>query len=277
MTTINTSDGLALHVYEWVAEDPTAVVALIHGYGEHAGRYAHMAKAWAERGITTVAADLRGHGQSPGVRAHVDRFTDYHADAHAIVAHARSVASGKPVFMMGHSMGGLIALHVHVSGTRPDLKGLLLSSPYLGLTLEVHPLKAGLGKVMSSLIPTLGLPTGLAGADVCRDPELAKLYDTDPLNNKNATARWFTESTAAIDTVHARAASVNVPLIFLYGGDDKVASSDASDAIAAKLQMEDRTVERLAGVYHELVNEPPETRDPIIARYGDWILERAGA
>ena len=177
---------------------------------------------------------------------------------------------------MGHSMGALLAYHYLLfSGKRPNLAGLVLSSPYLGLSLEVHPIKAGLGRVMSRFHPTLALPTGLMGKDVCRDLELQRLYDSDPLNVKKATARWFTETTRAIEEVHGRAGALDVPLLLLYGGADKVASADATERFARALTMKDRTTERLANHYHELVNEPPAVRAPIIARMADWLRAHA--
>lgn len=275
MSTIRTGDDLELNSYEWCADEPKAVVALVHGYGEHAGRYAHVGAAWNAKGISVIAADLRGHGASPGVRGHCERFSDYHLDARAIYERATEVAAGAPVFLMGHSMGGLTVLDWLLSGGQPQVRGVVLSSPFLGVALEVNPVKAFAGKVMSRLLPTFALPTGLAGDLVTRDPEILKLYDTDPLNNTNATARWYTEAMDAIERVHARAQNLTVPLILLYAGDDKAASADATDRVAAKLAMPERTVERLSGLYHELVNEPPDVRGPIIERYASWMLERA--
>jgi alpha-beta hydrolase superfamily lysophospholipase len=130
--------------------------------------------------------------------------------------------------------------------------------------------------MMSKIVPTLALPSGLQGRDVTRDAELAGVYDRDPLNNKKATARWFTEAMQAIERVHARAGEVPSPLLLLYGGADKVASADATDKFAAKLKGAVEK-ERLADHYHELVNEPPAVRDKVIDRIGTWLLARANA
>lgn len=276
MSTQKTSDGVELNLHEWVAEGtPRLVLALIHGYGEHGGRYAHVGRALNAQGITVVAVDLRGHGTSSGKRGHVDTFSQFHSDAAVVVARAKTLANGAPVALMGHSMGGLLVLDWLLAGNGRDLSGVVITSPFLGLSLKVNPVKEGLGRMMSRVIPTLALPSGLKGADVCRDPELQKLYDSDPLNNKNATARWFTETMKAIENVHTRAGELNVPLLLLYGGADKVASADATDQLAAKLRMSDKTVERLKDHYHELVNELPETRAKIIERIGAWLLAHA--
>jgi alpha-beta hydrolase superfamily lysophospholipase len=130
---------------------------------------------------------------------------------------------------------------------------------------------------MSRLIPALALGTGLHGRDVTRDPELARQYDADPLNNKKGTARWYTETMDAIDRVFDRAKELSVPMLVLYGGADWVASADKTDAFVRSLKMADRTYERLADYYHELVNEPQEARTKVIARVGAWLVERKEA
>ena len=275
MNTLRTAAGLDLHLHAWPVSGPQAAVALLHGYGEHAGRYDHVARAFNDRGIAVYAVDLRGHGRSPGSRAHVDAFTDYHRDADALVLHVKERHPGVPLFVFAHSMGALVYLHWALAGRGQDLRGVCLSSPFLGIQIPVSGAKAAAGRFLSKVLPKMGLPSGLNGAAVTRDPEMAKKYDSDPLMNKNAGARWFTEAMAAIDKVLSQAHQLERPLILLYGGDDRVANPDATDKLVAKLTMKDRTVERLPGHYHELVNEPLDIRNGLIRRYGDWILEKA--
>jgi alpha-beta hydrolase superfamily lysophospholipase len=279
MTTLRTQDGRDLNLYHWPARGVPEVMTLgiIHGYGEHAGRYAHVADALNARGISVVSADLRGHGRSSGGRGFVERFDEYHLDAQQILDAAKARAGGRPVALLGHSMGGLVLTHWMLAGGASGTVGTVLSSPYLGLALAVNPVKIALGRVMSRIVPTLGLPSGLKGADVTRDPALAAVYDSDPLNNKNATARWFTEATRAQQQVLARAGELKGPMLLMYGGADRVASADATDRFAASLRGADITSERLAGHFHELVNEPPEVRSRVLERISAWLLERAKA
>lgn len=269
-------DGLELHLHEWKAPGtPRLCVALLHGYGEHAGRYAHFAEALNARGITVVGVDLRGHGKSKGARGHVDAFQQFYSDVKLVVNRAKELSGGAPVALFAHSMGALLALDWLLAGNGKDLAAVALSSPFLGIALKVNPVKEGLGRVMSRLIPTLSLPSGLKGADACRDPKMQELYDSDTLNNKNATARWFTEAMKAIDRVQARGGELKLPLMILYGGSDRIASADATDELAKKLTAPDRLVERLDGYYHELVNEPPEERAKIFDRFATWLLSKA--
>jgi alpha-beta hydrolase superfamily lysophospholipase len=268
-------DGTELHLHAHPLDGARATIAVVHGYGEHGGRYDHVAAAWRERGLQSFAIDVRGHGRSRGPRGFVERFTDYHADLDVLLDVAREAARGGPLFLFGHSNGALLALHYLIARGGEGLRGLMLSSPFLAVALPVPKPKVLLGKIASRLVPGLALPAGLEGRHVTRDPELARLYDTDPLNNKNATARWFTEATAAADLVVERAGALTLPTILLYGGADQVVDAARTDVLASKLTMSDRTVERLAGHYHELVNEPPPDRARVIARYADWALARS--
>lgn len=279
MTTLRTRDGRDLNLYHWPVKNGPEVMTLgiIHGYGEHAERYAHVADALGARGISVVAVDLRGHGRSSGTRGFVERFEEYHLDCEQLLDAARARAGGRPIALLGHSMGGLVLSHWMLAGGAQGTVGSVLSSPYLGLALAVSPVKIGLGRVMSRIVPTLALPSGLTGADVTRDPTLAAIYDSDPLNNKNATARWFTEATRAQQEVLTRASELKGPMLLLYGGADRVASADVTDRFAASLRGADVTSERLAGHYHELVNEPPEIRARVLDRIGAWLVAHASA
>lgn len=221
------------------------------------------------------AVDLRGHGRSVGLRGHINRFTDYHLDADASLDVAREESGGTPILLFAHSMGALLAVDWLLSGGGAGLSGVALSSPFLGLATPPPRTKTLAARLLSRVWPSLALPSGLRGAQLTRDPELAAHRDADPLNFAIARARWYTESMAAIDRVLANAGALRVPMILLYGGDDQLCSAGMTDVFASRLTMEDRTVERLPGHYHELVNEPPSVREPIIERYGRWLLDHS--
>ncbi|MFO0723299.1 MAG: alpha/beta hydrolase [Myxococcota bacterium] len=277
MTMIRAQDGTQLLLHSYPQEGARATVAVLHGYGEHGGRYQHVMEAWQAHGIQSFAIDVRGHGRSEGRRGYVGRFPEYHQDLRALLEVVESKRNDKPFFVFGHSHGALIALHgMLTAGIGKGAKGLLLSSPFLGVALPVNPIKRGLGVLMSGIWPTLALPAGIKGTDVTRDPEQARLYEADPLNNKNATARWFTEAMGAIAEVQTRAGELSLPTILLYGGADKTASANETDRLAASLKMSDRVVERIAGGPHELVNDLPDAKAQVIERYGKWMAERAG-
>lgn len=274
MTTITTGDGKALHLHEWPVAEPVATVAVLHGYAEHGGRYARVAEAFNSKNISMFAVDLRGHGRSPGARGHVDRFSDYYLDATALEAHARQHAGDGPLFLFAHSMGGLLAFDWLLSGVQRDFQGVLCTSPFFA-TKDNHFAKVMAAKVMSRLLPGLSIP--LPRLKVTRDDAEQTLYDNDPLNNSNLTARWGAEAMVAQDRVMARASSFDHPLLLLYGGADVVVDAAVTDQLVRSLKISDCTTERLDGHAHELVNEPLEVRTAVIDRLADWVLEHVNA
>ncbi|HZS39889.1 MAG TPA: alpha/beta hydrolase [Polyangia bacterium] len=272
MTTFAAADGTSLHEMTWTPSGkPRGAVVLLHGYGEHIARYDETARALSAAGWAVRGADLRGHGESAGRRGFVRRFDEYLDDAALLIGRARETAG--PLFLLGHSFGGLIATHVALQ-KKAALDGLILSSPFFRLALAVPAVKIFAGKLFSSLIPTLALPAGLKGADVTRDPELAALYDRDPLNNKNATARWFTETQTAQEQALARASELTLPCLVMHGGGDKVADPRATEELFAGISSKDKTLKIYEGQYHEIFNEPAADRVKTFADVVAWLDAR---
>jgi alpha-beta hydrolase superfamily lysophospholipase len=250
-------------------KDARAAVLLLHGYGEHGGRYRRVIERWAAKGLAVLCPDLRGHGWSAGARGYCDRFSDYHEDVDDLLGVLRARTPGLPLFGFGHSFGGLITA-TYALGHPGAFHAIVLSSPYFGLALEVPAVKRFAGQVASRLFPKLAMPSGLQGKDLTHDEALAKLYDTDPLNNKGATARWFTESSAAQRDLLARAAQIRVPIVIFQGGADKVASPAAARAVFDRLGSADKRFDERDGLYHEILNEP--VWEQIADQMADWVL-----
>jgi alpha-beta hydrolase superfamily lysophospholipase len=133
------------------------------------------------------------------------------------------------------------------------------------------------GKIASAVFPKLALPSGLKGEDVTRDPELAAAYDRDPLNNKNATARWFTEATQAQEDLVARAPQLTTPVLLVVGEADKIAAAAQARVVFERIGAKDKTLRMLAGQYHEVLNEPHPTRDENVAGIVEWLRAHAAA
>jgi alpha-beta hydrolase superfamily lysophospholipase len=267
---VTTRDGVGLHVYRWHEEAQAGRLLMVHGYGEHGGRYRPLADRLAEAGLETVAVDLRGHGHSAGARGHVVAFEDYLADLDAAFDAVRGI-DDRPLFLVGHSMGALVCLDWLIQSPRGGIRGLVLSSPFLGLSLPVPRWKRAVARGLSRFLPSFAMESGLSGGSVTRDPDMAKAYDEDPLANRRATARWFTESQAAIRRVRSRGGSIHLPILLLYAGADKVACADDTANFARTLGSEDRTVERLDGQYHEILNELPECRRRSMDQIASWL------
>jgi alpha-beta hydrolase superfamily lysophospholipase len=266
-------DGTQLFERVWPAEGKAhAIVVILHGYGEHTGRYEETARGLAAAGLGVRGIDFRGHGQSAGVRGFCRRFDEYIDDAEGEVERAR--AEGLPVFILGHSFGGLVA-PLFVLRFVDRVAGLVLSSPFWKLALPVSPAKIFAGKIASRIYPKLALPNGLRGADVSRDPEIAAAYDADPLGVKIATARWFTETAKAQETLVARAPELTLPVLLVVGEADRVASAPQARVVFDRIGSTDKTLRMLTGQYHEVLNEPRGTREKTVAEIAEWLRAHA--
>ena len=250
---------------------PRALVVLSHGLAEHSGRYAYVIDRFVAAGYAVIAPDHRGHGQSSGKRVFVERFRDYTDDLQAVLAMGRAklgTSGSVPVALLGHSMGGLIVI-AHVMDHPFEANLLMVSSPGLGVAIAVPKWKDGLGRVMSKVWPSLGIPTGLSASLVSRDPAVVKAYEVDPLVTKNATARWYTEFLDTQERALAAARSLSLPVIHQYGENDGLVSVPAQKTWFERLGSRDKTLTPWPGLYHEIMNEPE--RDAVIDRYVAWL------
>jgi lysophospholipase len=249
-------DGLQLaRIVCRPAAEPRATVAVVHGYGEHAGRYRQLGGELAEQGFAMCVYDLRGHGRSPGRRGHIDRFKQYLDDTGLFLDGARREAAGRPLFLLGHSMGGLIAASF-VEQRRPhDLAGLVLSAPFLRLATPVPRYKLAAAKVASAVAPAVDVGNTLDAAGLSHDEEVVRAYRTDPLNHSAATARWATEVLSAQRTALASARRISGRLLVMAGADDPVADPDAARELFAGAASRDKKLLVYPGFLHEIFNE----------------------
>jgi alpha-beta hydrolase superfamily lysophospholipase len=264
--------GPTLYFHATSPSDPRVVVGLLHGYGDHGARYAHVADAWAERGIATMALDMRGHGNAEGRRGHCDRFQEFLDDAAELRRLVSQRAPGLPAVLFGHSLGGLVATSVVLAGPSP-WRALALSAPFFWVATAVPLAKRLAGKVATRIAPRLAMSSGLRGKDMTHDAERARAYDDDPLVFKTATARWFTETAAAQARAVANAPSLSLPLLVVAGLSDPVASVPRARAFFDAAGSSDKTWDGREGLFHEVLNEV-EWR-PIADRFADWILAHA--
>ena len=257
------------------ANKTRAAVLLSHGYAEHAGRYDRVIDAWTKSGLLVATYDLRGHGRSEGRRGHVGSFGEYVDDVNAVLGelerHARWPAGKKPV-LFGHSLGGLISASVAAEAPA-RFAGLAMTSPFFGLARPVPRVKVWAGQVMSRILPTLSQPSGLTGSELTHDADLVARYDEDRYHFSHVTVRWFAETEDAQTKLLTRASRLTLPMFCLAAGDDRVASTAATQRLFALAASQDKELVVLDGLYHEVLNELD--RDQHIATLAERMIRWA--
>ena len=265
--------GVELYYQRWRPEAGSAskaVLAIVHGHGEHSGRYGSVVAWFVPKGYAVYAFDLRGHGRSPGQRGYVSRFGDYIADVQAFLAFVRQEEAGRPVFLLGHSLGGPIALN-YVLHDPSGLAGIIASGPALG-ALPVSPAKLLLANLLSKVWPRFSLPTGLDVDNLSRDPAVVKDYVDDPLVHDLGTARLGTEVMAAIDWTQAHATDLALPCLIVHGGADRICLPEDSRTFFDHVTLADKELREYDGYYHEVFNDVGKER--VLTDVEAWLEAR---
>ncbi|HZY05407.1 MAG TPA: alpha/beta hydrolase [Anaeromyxobacteraceae bacterium] len=264
-------DGLDLFWQRYRPEAPRATVAVLHGGGDHSGRYPGLTAALVRAGMEVALLDFRGHGRSGGARWHVMRFEEYLEDLEVFLERVRADAAGRRLFLVGHSQGGLIAARWGLDPMRP-VAGVVLSSPWLRLAFEPPRLKVAVGRMVGKVWPSLPVPAGLDLAALTSDPEMQRDTDEDPLYGRKTTPRWFDEATRAQDEVRRRAGEFAHPLLVLLGEADPIADPAAGRAFCAAAASRDKQLLAYPGFRHEIYNEVGRERP--VADTVAWISDR---
>jgi lysophospholipase len=256
----------------WVSDlpdgPPRAHVALVHGYGDHSGRYRPAIDALVADGYAVHSFDYRGHGRAGGRRGHADRWSHFVDDLEVFWARVRRAAGGEKTFLLGHSHGGLMALHWLARDVQ-GLSGLVLSAPYLRLALTPPALKVVAARLVGPVLPWLPIKSGLKAADLTRDEVIQAATLADPLYLDIATPGWFVESSRAQVQALATGPALKVPLLLLCGEKDGVASTVASRAFFESVASADKTYKEYVGMRHEPMNEVG--RDEVFRDISGWI------
>jgi alpha-beta hydrolase superfamily lysophospholipase len=269
MATVETStetarDGTGIFVRHWpTLGNRWASVVMVHGVAEHSGRYEHVAAWLTEDGVDVSAYDQRGFGLSGGQRAWIDRWSRNHDDLEERLAAARGASGGRPVFVYGHSLGGLIALGYAVADVvRPQPDGYVLSAPATSSAIPAWKLM--MARLLGRIAPGMMFPNGFDGSLLSRDPEVGRRYLADPLNQHSTSARLGLESIREQRRVRAGMARLTVPALVIHGAADRLVPSSASEPLSDLPGVIRRTYPNLR---HEIHNEPEgrEVIDDVVA------------
>ncbi len=274
--TFTGSDNVQIFYRYCAAQPERARMVIAHGLGEHSGRYGNLVSLLIGAGVSAWVPDHRGHGRSGGKRGHVLHFMQYVTDLRMMIDRARQdMPTGMPCFLFGHSLGGLIALYcAQQFSDRVD--GLVISSPALGMVIEVPAVKKIAGRVMSSVYPGLSMGNELDAAKISHDPEVVRAYENDPLVHDRVSARFFTEFMAAMQTVNQNAAAIKAPLLLQLAGDDHLVNAQASRRFFENLQLKDKTLHVYDGLYHEIYNETEAERRRVLKDLSTWLEAHIG-
>ncbi len=267
--------GRSIYFQWWEPESaPRAVLLVAHGAGEHSARYQPLAQFFTSHDFAVAALDHNGHGYSEGRPGHVNSFDDYLYDL-AIFHRLLAVRfTGMPMFLFGHSMGGLITSN-YLLGHQHEFVGGILSGPAIKTDLQPGFVQMLLLRLLALLTPRLGI-LKLNADGVSRDPEVVRKYIEDPLVfHGKMSARMLRELCAGMNAIQAGAANISLPMLLLHGGADVMTAPEGSRFLYEHIGSSDKTLKIYPGLYHEIFNEPERTE--VLAEILSWCEARLGA
>ena len=248
---LTSADGTKLHARHWEATGARATLLLVHGFGEHSGRYSDFGQHLSNNGIDVFAVDMRGHGRSDGPRGVIRAYDDFRADLAALFDHVRAKDPARPVVLYGHSMGGGVVLD-HALSPDPMLSGVIASAPLLAPVDTVSPVLRKIVTLLSKIGPKRSMKNAITGAQISNVPAEQLAYANDPLNHDRLGLRTAVEIIERGEDLQGRAAEVTLPLMILHARDDQLTDFAASEAFASAAKAEFRAFAR---VQHELHND----------------------
>jgi alpha-beta hydrolase superfamily lysophospholipase len=264
----NGSNNLSLYYRYWLPHDDVrAVVVLVHGFSDHCGRYNALVGALLRHHMVVYGYDLRGHGRSSGKRGHIDHFDDYRQDTRIFIDFVQKRYADLPLYLFGHSMGGLISLDEAIM--YPDaLSGVIASAPLLG-TPAVNPAKLWTARLLSRLWPSLSMDAGLDASAISRDLGAIHDYQEDPLVHGKGSVRLATELDDAMIETQAKARLLQIPLLIYAGSEDRITSPEYSKRFYNNVQHAEKSIIIYEGGYHECHNDIHNERVGI--EIAQWI------
>jgi alpha-beta hydrolase superfamily lysophospholipase len=261
-------DGLDMYARNWAPQgEPEAVILLVHGLGEHVGRYDHVAAALTEKGYAMYGFDLRGHGRSSGPRGHTPSYETLLDDIADFSRKVEERYGRFPCFLYGHSLGGNLVAN-YVLRRKPDLRGVIATAAWLKMAYQPAAYQVILGRLMNGLYPGFTQPNNLNTNNLSRDQVVVRNYDNDPLVHERISARLFFGIYENGLWALEHAAEFPLPMLMMHGGNDLIISAQASQEFAKKAG--DKVTFKLwDGLYHEIHNEPQQ--EQVFAYMLDWL------
>jgi acylglycerol lipase len=265
---IKTKDRLDLFTTEWTITNAKACVVFTHGFGEHSGRYAHVAEAFNQAAFSFYAYDLRGHGRSEGPRGHTPSYEHFQDDLSRVITRVKQIAPRQKIVLYGHSLGGNITLRYAMQ--RPTgISACIASAPWLRRVIQAPRWQTILASVMSNLLPAFSQQTPSLAGMLSRDPAMAALGESDPLNHNTMSARLFVDVSAAADSLLMQARQFSVPLLVAHGTADPVIAFSGSQEFIDRAGSSDKTFLSIEDGLHEPHNDLD--RSAYLQRLTTWL------
>ena len=260
--------GTGIYYQRWWPTKPKAIVLVFHGFGEHGGRYTHLAEHLADHGFGVYLPDLRGHGRSRGQRGHIREWSEYWYDLIFLRNFVEASEEKLPQFVYGHSMGSLVVLDFLVKQP-PRLRGAIVSGVLLEPGKVANPLLVAVARLLSSYQPTFSLKLGLDARALSRDLAVVEAYRKDPLVHNRASARWGNEVLKTIATVKAQAKRIIDPLLILHGEADTINRVEGAHWLFREVSSSDKELRVYPGGYHEPHNDLQKAQ--VLHDITDWL------
>ncbi|MCS6994549.1 MAG: lysophospholipase [Anaerolineales bacterium] len=267
-----TPQGAKIYYQHWQPQSPPkALLLLVHGLAEHSGRYLNVVNSFVPRGYAVYGLDHIGHGKSEGTRVYVEQFADYIRPLETYFEMLRAWHPETPVFLVGHSLGGLIA-SVYLLEHQEQFRGAILSAPAVKISDSISPATIAIGKILSRLLPRAGI-LALDATAISKDEAVVRAYVNDPLvYTGKVTARLGAEMLAAMQRVTAEARTLRLPLLLLQGSADRLVDPGGARMLYEHARSTDKTLKVYDGLYHEVFNEPE--REQVFADMAAWLEAR---
>jgi acylglycerol lipase len=245
-----------IYYQAWLPDgEPKAVLPIVHGLGEHSGRYLNVVNYFVPLGYVVYGLDHIGHGKSGGPREYVERFEDFSDTFARYMAMLKQWQPGKPIFLLSHSIGGLIAAY-YLLDHQAEFQGAIFSAPVVKVASHVSQTTIFMARALSLLAPSAGVLPVDPGT-VSRDPDVVKAYVEDPLVfHGKTTARLSAEMLRALIRVSAETEKITLPFLAMQGGADRLVDPDGAQILYERAGSNDKTLKIYEGLYHEIFNEP---------------------
>jgi alpha-beta hydrolase superfamily lysophospholipase len=266
-------DGLKIMTELWLPAERKAIVVVVHGYGEHSGRYRHVIRALTDAGYGVFTLDHRGHGKSEGLRAHFDSFDQPIDDLKDYIEIVGARQEDEPIYMLGHSMGALITL-AYALRYPDNLAGIVVSAAPVNADANVSKALVATGNILTNVIPKVPLLKLVPLETLSRDPDVVRAFREDPLTYKgNMRVRLGTELNKTAKWVREHISELKLPILVLYGEADELVNPSGSRLVYDKVGSSDKKIKSYHNLRHEIMNEPE--RDKVLADIIAWLDKHA--